>query len=37
MLKILAKFKWGHPNRGNKCRWGRLNAGAIAANWQLSM
>jgi len=23
------------PNRGTKCRWGRLNAGAVAANWQL--
>ena len=25
------------PNGGAKCRWGRLNAGAVAANWQLSM
>ena len=25
------------PNWGAKCRWGRLNAGAVAANWQLLM
>ena len=25
------------PNGGAKCRWGRLNAGAVAANWWLSM
>jgi len=24
------------PNRGTKCRWGRLNAGAVAANWRLT-
>ena len=24
------------PNGGAKCRWGRLNAGAIAADWRLS-
>jgi len=23
------------PNRGTKCRWGRLNAGAVAENWRL--
>jgi len=27
--------KQGYPNGGTKCRWGSLNAGAIAANWQL--
>ena len=24
------------PNRGAKCRWGRSNAGVVAADWQLS-
>jgi len=24
------------PNGGDKCRWGRLNAGAVAENWWLS-
>jgi len=24
------------PNEGSKCRWGRLNAGEVAENWQLS-
>jgi len=36
MPKISAKLKQGHPNGGAKCRWGRLNAGAVAANWRLS-
>ena len=25
-----------YPNRGAKCRWGRLNVGKAAENWQLS-
>jgi len=25
------------PNVGTKCRWARLNAGAVATNWQHSM
>jgi len=25
------------PNRDAKCRWGRLNAGAVAENWRLLM
>jgi len=31
----LGKTKLGHPNRGAKCRWGRLNTGAVLAaeNW----
>ena len=29
MPKILAKLTWGNPNRGDKCRRGRLNAGAV--------
>jgi len=32
-----AKRKRGHPNRGTKCRWSRLNTGAAAACWQLLM
>jgi len=34
--KISAKLKLGHPNGGTKCRWGRLNAGAVADNWRLA-
>jgi len=34
--KISSKLKLGHPNGGAKCRWGRLNAGAVAENWRLS-
>ena len=30
--KILAKVKQGHPNGGAKCRWGRLNAGAVLSS-----
>jgi len=35
MPKISTKLKRDHPNRGTKCRWGRLNAGAVAENWRL--
>jgi len=35
MPKILAKLKQGHTNRGAKCRWGTLNACAVAENWRL--
>jgi len=34
--KISARIKCGHPNGGTKCRRGRLNAGAVAINWQIS-
>jgi len=37
MPKIWAKLKQGHSNGGAKCRWGRLNTGAVAENWRLSM
>jgi len=33
MPKISAKLKQGHPNGDDKCRWGRLNASAVAENW----
>ena len=36
LLIISIKLKRGHPNGGTKCRWGRLNAGAVAAHWWLS-
>jgi len=36
MPRILAKFNWGISG-GIKCRWGRLNAGAVAENWRISM
>jgi len=36
MPKISAKLKRGHSQRGVKCRWGRLNAVAVAENWLLS-
>jgi len=36
VAKISLKLKRGHPNGGAKCRWSRLNAGAVAANWRLS-
>jgi len=36
MPKISAKLKWGYPNGDARCRWGRLNAGAVAENWRLS-
>jgi len=34
--KISAKLNQGHPNGDAECRWGRLNAGAVAENWRLS-
>jgi len=35
--KNLGKTQMGSPrNGGAKCRWGMLNAGAVAGNWQLS-
>jgi len=33
----LGKTQPGHPNEVAKCRWGRLNAGAVAENLRLSM
>jgi len=37
MPKISAKLRRGHPpNIVAKCRWGRLNAGVVAAHWRLS-
>jgi len=37
MPKISVKLKRGHPNVGAKCRCSRLNTGAVAENWRLSM
>ena len=37
MPKILATRKGVTPNGGDRYRWDRLNAGALAENWQLSM
>jgi len=33
MPKIVAKFEWGHPNKGAKCRWGRFNRWLSTNSW----
>jgi len=33
--EISAELKRVHPNGSAKCRWGRLNTGAVAENWRL--
>jgi len=37
MPKISQNSNGVTPNGSTKCRWGRLNGGAVAANWRLSM